>query len=90
MICEFCIFSLSKFASISIGRSVFIVGGESFKPEYTLVKTIAKFSFTNSRLPSAIDNWSKIGELYHARSFHSVGLYLNKLLVVGKRIIQNF
>ena len=36
--------SLSKYASISIEDSVFIVGGESFKPEYQIITVIAKYS----------------------------------------------
>ena len=35
---------MSKYASISLDGSVFVVGGESFKPEYQLVSIIAKYS----------------------------------------------
>ena len=32
-----------KYASISLDGSVFVVGGESFKPKYQLVSIIAKY-----------------------------------------------
>ena len=85
--------SLSKYASVSTGHSVFIAGGESFIPDYQVVSTIARYRRRIYGVlihsPGSVDPWKFLRVAKNWRFISTKGISWNGILLESASYCRN-